>query len=57
MYLIGQSGKKKYVAKTEKIIIELEDVFVKFKDREEFYKKINCNFVKIKPEEVRAPSK
>lgn len=34
MYLIGQSLKKKYIAKTEKILIDLEDVFVKYRDHE-----------------------
>lgn len=46
-------NKKKYVAKTEKIMIDLDNVFIKYKDREEAFKKINCSLTKIKPSEVK----
>ncbi len=45
--------KKKYIAKTEKIIIDLENVFIKYADRENIYKKVSCSFTKMKPTDVR----
>jgi hypothetical protein len=45
--------KKKYIAKTEKILIDLENVFIKYADREQIYRKVGCNFTKMKPGDVK----
>lgn len=45
--------KKKYIAKTEKIIIDLDNVFVKYAEREAVFKKVACTFTKMKPSDVK----